>query len=74
MRILKIRKCDAQQTGAKVIWVDRNYKTHSKTFNDDPKGPVENGTARAKKYAEKLNKQCAASGAGMYRSVEVETF
>jgi hypothetical protein len=54
-----------------VVWTDRNYEPHRKTFYNDPDGSAGNAHTKAKKFGEKLESEHAKSKYGSLRDLSI---
>lgn len=54
-----------------VVWTDRNYEPHKKTFYNDPDGPAGNAHAKAKKFANGLESSHGQSKYGTLRDMSI---
>jgi hypothetical protein len=61
-------------SGAHVIWTDRDYNEHKKTFTTDPGGAAENALNKARSHKKKLEDDHAKSKYGSLRTVRIEQF
>ena len=62
-----------EDTKYEVFWVDRDYKSGTKEFYDDPQGAPENGLKKAKLFLKKLEDKDKKDRYGLYRDLGVRT-
>jgi hypothetical protein len=62
-----------EDTKYEVFWVDRDYKSGTKDFYDDPQGAAENGLKKAKLFLKKLEDKDKKDRYGLYRDLGVRT-